>query len=185
MTNFGYQLQLRGPDVEKEIQGEEKLRQFLNVMYGGRTPEGRFGFTPEAGILFDVLPNVRPSPLLSEKDMDFYVQEFVRNGMRGPLNWYRTRKINFEEEQPLARRAAEEGGHKFQMPTMFITALQDRVLLPSMSAGMEKHFAGELTRREVDSAHWAMLARPREINAHIEEWIEGVVMKGVEPKPSL
>ena len=43
------------------------MRQLLNAMYGGRGPQGEDGFTVEEGLVFENLPIVRPTRLLSEK----------------------------------------------------------------------------------------------------------------------
>ena len=57
---------------------------------------------------------------------------------------------------------------------LFIQATKDNVLLPSMSAGMERHIP-RLTRRDVTAGHWALWQAPREVNAHLAEWLDGVV----------
>jgi pimeloyl-ACP methyl ester carboxylesterase len=88
--NFKYQLHLAGPEVEVWVVGEERIRQFLNGMYGGRTPEGKSSFGAEVGVYLDRLPRVDPTILLNAEEMDFYVQQYAINGLRGPLNWYRT-----------------------------------------------------------------------------------------------
>lgn len=86
LPNFKYQLQLAGPEVEEKIKGEEKIRQFLTGLYGGRTPAGEAGFGVEFGIYFDKIGSLGPSPLLSKEEMDFYVERYAINGMHGPTN---------------------------------------------------------------------------------------------------
>ncbi|KAK2070339.1 hypothetical protein P8C59_004840 [Phyllachora maydis] len=101
LPNFRYQLQFAGPDVEAHIVGKEKLRQLLNGLYGGKGPNGEVGFSTEKGVLLENLGKLGPTALLSSEELDFYVEEFNRHGLRGPLNWYRTRAINYEEERAL------------------------------------------------------------------------------------
>lgn len=62
--NWGYQLQLKSGEVEKVINSKEKIRQFLNTMYGGRTPDGKPGFTTNGGLIFENLDKIGPTPLL-------------------------------------------------------------------------------------------------------------------------
>ncbi|CAL3968594.1 unnamed protein product [Diplocarpon coronariae] len=174
LPNFKYQLHLRGPEVEAEIVGEEKLRQFLNAMYGGRTPDKQPGISTSHGVYFDALPTIGPSPLLSQEEMDFYVQRYAIKGMHGPLNWYRTQELNFEDEKALAETMA---GFKFDMPTLFIAGARDAALPPAMSQGMEKWFRS-LTRGEVDSSHWALWEKPAEVNRYIEEFLAGQISAG-------
>jgi soluble epoxide hydrolase/lipid-phosphate phosphatase len=165
--NFKYQLQLRGPDVEANIVGEEKLRQFLNALYGGRTPNGETGFSTSQGCDFEVLPRIGPTKLLSEEEVDFYVKRYAIHGMRGPLNWYRTQELNFEDEKEMAKNVE---GFKFMIPFLFIAGTRDAALPPAISQGMDKWF-DSLTRREVNTSHWALWEKPEEVNEHIREFL--------------
>lgn len=175
LTHFGYQLQLKGPEVEEGIQGPEKVRQFLNSMYGGKTPSGELAFSTETGVLFDKLPETKKTLLLSEQELDYYVEQYCSQGkpeLRGPLNWYRTRKLNFEDEKSLAVQQP-----RFQMPALLVTATKDAALPPSLSAGMDKHFA-KLARGEVDSSHWALSHAAEEVNKIIAKWVSDEVLSG-------
>ncbi|PBP15934.1 epoxide hydrolase [Diplocarpon rosae] len=174
LPNFKYQLHLRGPEVEAEIVGEEKLRQFLHAMYGGRTPDNERAFSTAHGVYFDMLPKTRPSPLLSQEEMDFYVKRHALKGLHGPLNWYRTQELNFEDEKALAETMA---GFKFDMPTLFIAGTRDGALPPAMSQGMDKWFRS-LTRGEVNASHWALWETPAEVNRYIEEFLAGQISAG-------
>lgn len=62
-----YQVQLAGPEVEDAVKTGQDIRQFLNGMYGGRTPEGKAMFDPVKGVLLETLPMIKKSPLLSDK----------------------------------------------------------------------------------------------------------------------
>jgi len=100
LPQFGYQIHLSGPEVEAKIKTREQIRQFLNGMYGGRGPKGELLFSPEKGILFENLEKVGKTRLLSEKaslvvdevgvqtlnvvqEMDYYVEQYSRNGLHG------------------------------------------------------------------------------------------------------
>jgi soluble epoxide hydrolase / lipid-phosphate phosphatase len=172
LTTFKYQLQFRGPDVESNVQGPVKIRQFLKGMYGGRGPNGEVAFTTEKGILFENLDKVGDPPLLNAEELDFYTERFSRTGMRGPLNWYRSRKVTFDEEAPLAAK----GDIKLKLPALFVAASKDGALPPSMSAGMDKSFEN-LTRGEVDASHWALTQAPAAVNDYIKQWLDKSVFK--------
>lgn len=177
-ANFKYQLQLKGPDVEKEIVGQEKLRRMLNALYGGRTPEKELGFDVAIGVIFDKLEKLGPSPLLSKEELDHYAEEYARNGIRGPLNWYRTGELNFEDEKELAGlfHTGDESAYKIQIPTMFIAGTRDAALPPAMGDGMPKWFGeGKLRREEVNSSHWALWEKAEEVNGFVKEFVLGVV----------
>ncbi|MBE3048635.1 alpha/beta hydrolase [Candidatus Bathyarchaeota archaeon] len=177
LPNFRYQLQLIGPDVEREIQGKEKIRQFLSATYGGRTAEGKAGFTTEHGALLDVLPDIGPPPavMISEEELGYYVDEFARHGMRGPLNWYRTGRINIDDEAELVERGRDS--LRLKMPVLFVAASRDVAVPPAMSASMDK-WVENLTRAEVDTSHWAMWEKPEEFNGHVKAWLEKSVLGG-------
>jgi len=106
--------------------------------------------------------------------LDYYAQEFSINGMRGPLNWYRTGELNFEDEKDLAKKFEE--GFKMEIPSMYIAGTKDAALPPKMSEGMEDLFGeGKLMRREVDTSHWALWEKPEEINQYFKEFVETIV----------
>ncbi|KAK5740357.1 hypothetical protein LTR17_004620 [Elasticomyces elasticus] len=179
LPQFGYQIQLSSPDqkVEKVVYGEKKMRRFLTGMYGGKSRSGRLAMTPEKGVDLEMIADeedeVKPSPLFNEEEMDYYVKEFLKNGINGPCNWYRTRKANHEDDQQLP--AAQKSGPK--QPTLFVQALYDSVLKPEMSKGMERQLPN-LTRGEVPATHWALWHTPQQTNNLIKDWIEGVVLGG-------
>ena len=66
------------------------------------------------------------------------------------------------------------GTTRIACPVLFIQATRDNVLLPSMSAGMERHIP-RLTRRDVPAGHWALWQTAREVNAHLADWLRDVV----------
>lgn len=107
------------------------------------------------------------------KELNYYISAFTRHGLHGPLNWYRTRKPNFEDDQkiPAAQR------NTIAQPTLFVLATKDSVLTPAMSKGMEQYLPN-LTRAEVPASHWALWHAPAETNEHIKKWLEGVVLGG-------
>jgi soluble epoxide hydrolase / lipid-phosphate phosphatase len=66
IPQFGYQLHLASGEVEEKVQSKNDIRQFLNGMYGGRGPDRQVIFNTFTGILFDNIPIVRNSPLMSQ-----------------------------------------------------------------------------------------------------------------------
>ena len=172
--NFSYQLHFKGLEIEEHCQGEEKVRQFLNSLYGGRTPEGEVAFDAGKGVFFDKLPRLERSRLVSKEELDYYVQQYMRRGengerqLRGPLNWYRMREANFRDEEPLAK-----AGVRLEMPALYIAASRDTALPPAMSGGMEAHIK-QLSRAEVNATHWALTQKPQDVNDIIGSWLKGL-----------
>lgn len=93
--------------------------------------------------------------------------------MGGPLNWYRTRRSNYEDELSMPSSVKQT----IAQPSLYIAATNDFVLRPEMSRGMEKVIPN-LTRGEVPGTHWALWRPAAETNAIIKRWFEGVVMGG-------
>lgn len=114
LPNFGYQIQLASGAVEEHIQTKDEIKQFLNGMYGGSGASGEGGFDVTKGVLFENLEKLGKTPLLSEEMLEYYVDQYARNGMHGSckysinqtevvtkkvqVSWYRTREQNFQEE---------------------------------------------------------------------------------------
>ncbi|KAM0330487.1 hypothetical protein ACHAQA_003431 [Verticillium albo-atrum] len=168
--SFGYQLQFRDPAIDAQLRGAARIRQTLLALYGGRTPEGEFGFDARTGLILANLPALGPSPLVSSADLDYYVREYAKNTMRGPLSWYRTAEANYRDELPLARA----GAFNFTMPGLYIGATMDTALPPSMSVGMEKYFPKGLARGEVVSSHWALWQAAAGVNKIVKDWAAGL-----------
>ncbi|KAI2619197.1 alpha/beta-hydrolase [Hypoxylon sp. NC1633] len=164
-STFKYQLELRDQSLDRKIQNETEIREFLTAAYGGATPDGTLGFTPD-GFDLDIFPSLQPAKLLNGEELDLYVAEFLLHSFRGPLNWYRTAKINFEDELPIA----QAGGVRFAMPTLFVQALKDAVLIPELAVGQGQYF-DNLTSAEVDTGHWMPLDDPDKVNKILQSWL--------------
>ncbi|KOS43077.1 hypothetical protein ACN38_g6059 [Penicillium nordicum] len=162
--HLAYQLQLKSGEVEKVIQSKDEIRQFLLALYGGRTEAGEIGFDANKGVLLDKIGHLKPSRLLSEEELEFYTNEFARHGIHGPLNWYRTRDVNYKDELAIL-------DSEIQIPTLFIQALRDQALPPQMGKSMAKRFP-RLTLKQVNTAHWALWEKPEEVNEIIGTWLK-------------
>jgi pimeloyl-ACP methyl ester carboxylesterase len=173
VPNFGYQLQFAGPEVEEKAVGRDGIRGFLSVLYGARGKGGEQLFNPANGVKLDsvVAGEVGESPLLSKEEMDFYASEYERNGLRGPLNWYRTWEVNYEEE----RKLVEEKRNRVTVPALMVMASRDVALPPAMAAAMDQ-YCDDLVKREVNASHWALWETPAETNQHIGEFLD-VILK--------
>lgn len=170
LPSLRYQLQLAGPDVEAGLVGRDKLRSFLAGMYGAKGPAGERVFSTDKGVALDNVDRMGDSPLLNAEELDYYADEYARKGMRGPLNWYRTRRVNYEEELSLVAA----GKTRIEMPALLITASKDIALPPAMAAGMDRHF-DRLAKREVNAGHWALWEAADEVNKYIWEFLADVL----------
>lgn len=101
---------------------------------------------------------------LFQQEIDYYVREYSRTGFHGPASWYRTRRVNFEEDQSIK-------DNKITIPTLYVLATKDTVLTGEMSRGMEQYIP-KLTRAEVEATHWVLWQKPSETNAVLKRWLE-------------
>ncbi|KAL1866827.1 hypothetical protein VTK73DRAFT_4476 [Phialemonium thermophilum] len=193
IPNFRYQLQLASGEVERYLRpgDESRLRSFFNGIFLGRNSSGEGIFRTDRGLVFENFDSVGPSPIVGPEEIDFYVREYSHgrsssekkdkqpdtdesdSPLHGPLNWYRTRRINYEDDQELLR----QGRTRITVPSLFISARGDVALPPAMSAGMEQYF-DQLYRAEVNAAHWALWMTPDEVNSHIGAFLGKVVGHG-------
>ncbi|KAL2864463.1 alpha/beta fold hydrolase [Aspergillus lucknowensis] len=180
--HFAYQLHFISGEIEKVVHTKEEHKQFLIALYGGRTDQKEFAFDVNSGVDLEKMRRVRPSWLLSEEvcfspfnlELEYYAWEFARHGLRGPLNWYRTRKINYDDELALPTGS-------IKVPVLFIQALKDDALPPHLGKGMAKHLP-QLTIKQVDTSHWALWEKPKEVNEILDKWVDEVVCGGREVK---
>lgn len=68
MPQFGYQLHLASGEVEKRIYTKEHMNAFIRGVYGkARTPDKQSLFSPTEGLLFDLLPKLGQTWIMSPK----------------------------------------------------------------------------------------------------------------------
>lgn len=183
LPQFSYQLQFVGPEVEEKVQGPEKIRQLLVSMTGGQGPDGEYAFNVwKGGVDFEKLGLMGKSPAHSDEELEHYVSEYMKQPapqMRGPLNWYRTRKINWEDEKRLEEEKGPEA-HLLSMPVLYIGASEDVALPPILSMYMER-VVGDMTRSEVKATHWALWEAAEEVNGIVGKWLADKVQNKARP----
>jgi soluble epoxide hydrolase/lipid-phosphate phosphatase len=119
----------------------------------------------------DPLPFHRPHHL-TQRDLHDHLTNLLNL-----VNWYRTRRANWEEDQALLDKKT------ITQPVLFIQATHDSVLKPEMSKNMEQ-FIPNMTRGEVAASHWALTQAPEEVNKIICQWIEGQGLVGKKGEKS-
>ena len=72
LSNFRYQIQLASGDVEKKLQSEGQIRCALSAIFGGRGPNNESGFSTREGFIFENLPKIGASPLLSADVLTYF-----------------------------------------------------------------------------------------------------------------
>ena len=108
-------MQLVGSELETNVKSYDQVRNFLKALYGGKSDQGKPCFRPETGIDLVGLETIGVAPSLDgeacsreinsqvgidlrSQELEYYTGEYMRHGLHGPLSWYRTRRINFEDD---------------------------------------------------------------------------------------
>jgi pimeloyl-ACP methyl ester carboxylesterase len=120
---FFYMLYFQTPGVaEHELQKDVRrsLRMFLHSA-SGSGPERAFRRLPKGADFLDQLEDTEKLPgWLTEDDLEYFTQEFVRKGFRGGLNWYR----NIDRTWELS---AAFQGKRIEQPALFISGDRDLI----------------------------------------------------------
>ena len=102
--------------------------------------------------------------VVSEEELDFYVDTFERTGFTGGINWYRNLDRNWE--------LTKDAPQKIDAPCMYVGAEDDVVLPPSMANGMER-FVPNLEKHVIaDCGHWTQQEKPEELNALLVDFMK-------------
>lgn len=86
LPNFAYQLKLADGQL-KSLVSRDQIRQFLNGMYGGRGPNGETAFDTQQGCLLDNLPILGPTRLVAGTVLDYYTDQYMKNGLEVSSKW--------------------------------------------------------------------------------------------------
>jgi pimeloyl-ACP methyl ester carboxylesterase len=104
---------------------------------------------------------------ITESDIDVYVAEFTRSGLRGPLNWWRNIDRSWEF------LAALEGA-PVAVPALYIAGERD-FIVPVFRQSIEKQptFVPKLrpTMMLPDCGHWTQQERATEVSAAMIDFL--------------
>ncbi|KAF5010350.1 hypothetical protein FDECE_3466 [Fusarium decemcellulare] len=171
-ANFGHQRkETKASSAKIKIRDKEEVRQFLNAMFGGTTSEGEPVFDATNGILFDILPRLDQSHIISGDELDHYVSKYSHDGnarLKTPINWFRTRVQNYIDELQLLLKPI-----RFSMPVLFLAPTKDGALPRGTADDMDRYFEN-LTREEVEASHWVMWESPIQVNERVAAWLRNV-----------
>lgn len=189
MTHFGYQLYFMGEAAGKELTRWTKT--FLLVVYCHMarqliSPEARKVAASAAGRKPSyVLEGVFRERLMESKDFlehaevndpetEYYISEFRRGGLIGPVNWYKTRVLNYLDD--LAYNLPET--FPKNIPSLYIQATEDEALPPTLvsESQLDERFPGRnLKVIQIKGANHWLLQDPQhrdKFTAELCNWID-------------
>ncbi|KAM0793682.1 hypothetical protein ACM66B_001110 [Microbotryomycetes sp. NB124-2] len=188
MPQFGYQLYFASDEAPAEL--DEAIEFFLQPMHSpsfrrGHVPSEREmgGWVKEGRLQNSIRRHLedkragKVEPVNPEKEFDVFLKHYRHAGIRGALSWYKTRQINFKEEQE-ARLAPEFPSH---IPAFQLPAELDAALPPSMALAPSvlKCFpGGNLSVHVLKGAdHWCLQDEKvrSSVTSLLADWIERVL----------
>ena len=156
--NFFYMLYFQTPGVaEHELQKDVRrsLRMLLYSASGAGAESAFLRLPKTAGFLDQLMDPEKLPDWLTEDDLDYFTNEFLRTGFRGGLNWYRNLDRTWELSAPFAGKCIEQ-------PALFITG--DRDLTRGMPGFEERMRTVVSNLREVVTfpgvGHWTQQENP-------------------------
>ena len=167
-----YAQELGVAEAELEADVRRTLRLFLYAYSGDAPPDlmpALFMAKPASARALDGMPEPPALPVwLTEADLDYYTQAFVRTGFRGALN--RLRNIDRDWEE-----LARGGEPPVEQPVLFMGGELDSAVrfgnIEAMRAALPK------LRKLVllpGCGHWEQQERPSEVNAELIDFLREV-----------
>jgi pimeloyl-ACP methyl ester carboxylesterase len=102
--------------------------------------------------------------ILTDGEMEVFVDTFHHTGFTGGINWYRNFTRNWAESAGIS--------DKVEVPSLMVMAEKDAVLPPSAADGMEA-FVPDLEKALIkDSGHWTQQEQPEAVNRVIIDWLD-------------
>jgi len=182
-TPFNYQLYFQTPGVA-EAELESNLRRTFSLLFRSSRPSERIvssdpsvklstsNVTERGGMLVGMPINPQKSYMLSDEELEYYVENYTRTGFRGPLNWYRNVEANWKWNLPTSHVVLSS-----EIPALMVTTGKDTVLRPSMTKHMER-FIPHLDRAHIEEcAHWTQMECPDQLNVILENWLATISVR--------
>lgn len=165
--NFAYQLYFATDQSEKDLSGPDAIEKFLKAIFrikGDRSVKWNTGKD-----MLAKMGNPSMGKLWEKKAVwEYYLHTFQKAGsLRGPLNYYKTRELNYKDELELVDKA------QIKCPVMFIGALGDVALPPTTWIGQD--WVPQLEKHTVSRGHWTLVeGEGKEIIPILQTWVAKV-----------
>ena len=164
-----YMRTFQEPGVGEAILGKDIKHTFKAMLRGRGYTMEQFEAAPKdiqavpAGV-FVGSPQLFGAPIVSEQELQFYVDVYQRSGFTGGLNWYRALRKTYEEAQGV--------DYTIDKPALMITAEADWFIARGSTDGMETRLPQVEMHVIADAAHWLQQEKPDEVNAILLPWLE-------------
>lgn len=103
-------------------------------------------------------------PLLSDAELDVFVEAFTASGFTKPINWYRNWSRNWQ--------ALEGLDPIVRLPTLFMGAEDDVIISPQHIEAMKPLVTNLEVHMLKRCGHWSQQEKPQEVNKVMIEWLK-------------
>ncbi|KAF8838368.1 alpha/beta-hydrolase [Paxillus ammoniavirescens] len=164
--SFGYQIYFNSDDSTIEI--EANLSLFFRILF--RKPDQDISWARAGELQQLVLSGREPDGyILNDKELSYYISNYQR-GMTGPLSYYRTTGLRFEEE----KAASLPSNLRVELPVLCLFGTDDATC-PPVAVQNSKKFIDRLKVIPLsDVGHWVMLEAPQAVSEAILQWLESL-----------
>ncbi|KAJ3525090.1 hypothetical protein NMY22_g10721 [Coprinellus aureogranulatus] len=168
----GYWEFFTAPDATQVIQNN--LSGFFDILYAKDGRVWKFSMGPEGSIrVFIESGTSTPRiPAITEDQWEFHEEQFRRDTLDGPLNYYR---VNLNGEARQDDEKIPEENYNIHKPFFFGGGRDDYVCVDWVQEAVAREYAEDLTVVNFDTTHWVAADDPKAVNEALEKWIEGVV----------
>ncbi|CAG8586033.1 7553_t:CDS:2 [Paraglomus occultum] len=166
IPSLAYQVYFAHPKAEIEL--DTNIELFFKAIY--RKHEDHIKLYDGKSLLGPIgETHIEDSSLLSKQELNYIIEQYKKGGFHGPLNWYKVRSVNFQDEKGARKHVT--------IPCLGIVAMNDPYIVPEMSKEMPKYFTS-LTMKYVEgSGHWILLEHADKVNELLGEFLDKVKAK--------
>ncbi|KXS17612.1 alpha/beta-hydrolase [Gonapodya prolifera JEL478] len=118
---------------------------------------------PERKVTSVDMSKITYPKMITKVELDNYVAAYTRAGFNGGLAWYRTRKMNHDDDLSLPDSIDHQA--------LMVTAGKDPALSPSMAKKMPRYIKNLKMLHIEESAHWVQVEHRDEINRILKGWL--------------
>ncbi|KAL1746939.1 Alpha/Beta hydrolase protein [Schizophyllum fasciatum] len=106
---------------------------------------------------------------VTEEDRNIYLDAFAKNGLTGPLNWYKMACRGLQTKDGLDLSL---DNIRIKKPFLYIGGSKDYVCRPELQEGDLRKACEDLQTAVFDAGHWTQLEVPELFNEAVEKWME-------------
>lgn len=114
---------------------------------------------------------VNLQPYATDEMRKHFVARLKRDGWAAPMCWYRAvvEGHQYESEKDLPAE-----NYTVKVPYLFIAGMKDYVCLPALiEQPKSQGLLPKLTVEKIDTGHWCMFAKPKEVGEMFTRWLRG------------